>query len=110
MARRRRPTRTDDPPGTTRTRSRDRELAGREGVFVDEGEAGGHVGERAKAESEQDALLDPGVDRPAAVNLLGGANFALRELVAEFKKGFARFGIVLDFTQRGDARWRISET
>ena len=36
-------------------------------------------------------------------DFFGGANFALRELVAEFEESLARFGIVFDFALRGEA-------
>ena len=36
-------------------------------------------------------------------DFLGGADLALRELVAEFEEGFAGIGIVLDFAQGGEA-------
>ena len=55
----------------------DGKLAGRESVFVDEGEAGGHFRQNAQTEAEQNALLDPGVDGPAAVYLFRRREFCL---------------------------------
>ena len=54
-----------------------RELAGGEGVFVDEREARSHVFEFTETKAKEDSLLDPGVDGPAALDFIGGANFAL---------------------------------
>src|SRR5205807_3211561 len=81
----------------------DGELAGREGVLIDEGESGGHFLENSETESQEDAAFDPGVDGPAAVDLFGGADVSLRELIAEFEEYFSRFRIVLDFALRGEA-------
>ena len=54
-------------------------------------------------------MLDPGVDGPFVGDFFGGADFALRELVAEFEEDLSRFGIVFDFAlRRRGARWRIS--
>jgi len=54
----------------------------------------------AEPEAQQDAVFHPGVDHPAPVDLLGGADLALRECVPEFEKCRARFRIMLDLAQR----------
>ena len=44
------------------------------------------------------------VQRASSVSdFFGGADFALRELVAEFEERFAGVGIVLDFAEGGEA-------
>ena len=78
----------------------DGELAGGEGVFIDKGEAGRHFYERAKTESEQDTLLDPGIHDPVAVRFFPPRELSLSKLVVKFEERLARFGIVLDFALR----------
>ena len=69
------------------------EAAGGEGVFVDKREyvSVGHLLQFAQTETEKDALLDPGVDDPASVDFLGGANLAASQGCAEVKKNGAGF-------------------
>jgi hypothetical protein len=60
-------------------------VAGREGVLVDEGEAvsAGHFLQFTEAEAQQDALFDPGVDRPVFAGFFGGTDFAAGETGTE---------------------------
>ena len=82
----------------------DRELAGGESVFVDEGKGRvSHFAEFSQAKAQQNALFHPGVDFPLSVDLFGGANFSLRELLAEIEESLARFGIAFYLAQRGKA-------
>ena len=77
----------------------ERQSAGREGVLVDKGEhvAVRHFLQFAETEAEQDALLHPGIDDPAVVDFLGGADLAASQCGAEGEKGAA--GLV------GSWRW-----
>src|ERR1044071_7458134 len=81
-------------------------MPGREGVLVDEGERVGfssHFAKLAQAKSQQDALFDPCVYFPLAVNFLCRTNLSLSQLIAKFQKGLARFRVVFDLTQSSEA-------
>src|ERR1700691_190858 len=80
-----------------------RKLPGREGVFIDKAQScAARFGQFAQPKAKQNAVFHPGVDDPPSVDLFGGAYFALGERVPELKKYRPRFGIVLDFAQRGE--------
>src|SRR5208282_93049 len=69
------------------------ETTGRKCVLVDKGE---HVTVRqflqlAQAETKQNPLLYPGIDRPASVDFVGGADIAARQGGAEVEKNATGF-------------------
>jgi hypothetical protein len=84
---------------------------GREGVLVDKGEhvAVRHLLQLAEAEAEQDALFDPGIDDPASVNFLGGANLAASQSGAEVEKRWAGFVGLPMVSRPIVVRWPTSE-
>src|SRR5580698_5698961 len=72
----------------------DRKVARGKGVFVYEGQStvAAHLGEFADTESQQDALLDPGVGRPFSTDFFCGANFSKCQLIAEVQKNLPGLG------------------
>ena len=93
------PSRTDDPPGTTRTRSADRKPPGREGVLIHERQpCVAHLGQLAQPKSEQIPCFTQVLttQRPS---LLGRANFSLRQRITKFQKSFPGFRLMFHFAQ-----------
>src|SRR5258708_36605690 len=57
----------------------------RESVFVDERQSGAHVCKFAQADSQQDALFHPDINRPAVINFFFRADASLYRLVTKFE-------------------------
>src|SRR5437016_9117608 len=80
-----------------------REAPGGKCVFIDERKAG--IGSGfcvfANAEAQQNALFYPDVYAPFAIDFVGGANPALRKLLAKLQKDLASFRSALDGFGRG---------
>src|SRR5580693_4966607 len=88
----------------------DRKSPGREGVFIDEGEAHvfTHLAKLAQTKAEQYALLHPDVYHPLPINLFCSANLALGQLIAKVHEDLTGVRIAFNF-KRGEPFDRGSE-
>src|SRR5207302_411779 len=70
---------------------RNSEFTGWKRIFINERKAlaGAHLRHFSEPKPEQDALLYPDVNLPAAACFFGSANFAASKSVAKFQEGFS---------------------